>query len=267
MLRHRIFGLIGGPSFKVMDDYSYSLSGTNLTFRVPKTHIDLDKEMPSNIYINDKVFIKEYIDSFGPAIFIPVNKWRWSYSSNILYNNAAGSVSLFVRVRKLKDGKTIPDDESMRAYLTWEYDDYYENEESQGACGFNRSQRTMALDYYRRRYGERVDYSDALSEYLDNILMTVPQADDFKNFKGINNDWTYFFLKKEMKFPTSHYCLRLDEKNILDFFFTYIHDSAELKDEILKKRHKLEQRIMDTVTVDFHDALTVNDTSSGLLNP
>ncbi|EKE68507.1 hypothetical protein B3C1_16887 [Gallaecimonas xiamenensis 3-C-1] len=140
----------------------------------------------------------------------------------------------------------------MKEYLTWEYDDYYENGVNQGKKGFNRYQRERVLDFFQRKYGyghEKIDFSQEMKEHLDGLLKTVPQESDYHHYKGVDNTWVYFFLKKEMNFPASHYCFRLDDYNILDFVFTYMSDEYALDEKILDVRHDLEKRIMDTVSI------------------
>ena len=259
-------GYTGGADFSRFETFRFDLEGKQLSLSVPGSNVALSHaEMNINLPFRSPGWFEAHCEQQANHFYITVFGDLWAYIGPF-WKTAAdrmfGMLSVQVAIKRTLPDKILdPDDlETLADAIRWDYEWYFEvAEPGKYSQGKNRIARQKAEDQYNARHPAASEASKLRQKegYLKNALRELPTWFETRCYGDQN--WLYYALKREPTYPAHYYCQPLDERYYLYVRFGYRIDLSAHFHLWQADAEAAEQRIIETVRLDFPNRLPTPD--------
>ncbi|MFA5530898.1 MAG: hypothetical protein WDA11_09565, partial [Thiohalomonadaceae bacterium] len=261
-----------GPDFSTLETFRFDLEGIKLSLSLPKSNFAVSRdEMNINLPFRSSGWFDTHCEQMWNHFYVMLVGRPWAYIGPF-WKTAAdrtfGVLDVQAAIKRAPPDKVLdPNDlDTLADAIRWDYEWYFEvAEPGDYGQGKNRKARQKAEDEYNARH-PAVPEATKLSQkaaYLKNALRELPTHFETRCYGDQN--WLYYALEKEPAYPAHYYCQPLDERYYLYIRFGYGIDLRPYFHLWQANAEAAEQRIIETVRLDFPNRLPApdNTTASG----
>jgi hypothetical protein len=257
-------GYTGGPNFSTLETFRFDLEGIKLSLSLPKSNFPVPRdEMNINLPFRSSGWFDTHCEQMWNHFYVMLVGRPWAYIGPF-WKTAAdrtfGVLDVQAAIKRAPADKVLdPDDlDTLAEAIRWDYEWYFEvAEPGKYGQGGNRTTRQEAEDEYNAHPRLREEIRQRQKAGLLKYLRELPTHFETRCYGDQN--WLYYALEKEPAYPAHYYCQPLDERYYLYIRFGYGIDLRPYFHLWQADAEAAEQRIIETVRLDFPNRLPTPD--------